>query len=260
MEQLNQGLYSNGLNAMQRCYRLIAPVVYQTYGDTPDPRVLQRLWEEWSAIDRVYAFPDIVFLYDTICWLKEGGCSYCMGGCSGSSFVLYLLRISSGNPLPTANDIPWQPLWGLGERMATSMIVHVPVSIQNELIQYLQDRNTPHLVHPDSVPGQTELDVSNVSFRFDLESRNAPNNCFHYSDNPAPDHVIYREDVYSHFLSLGFSEKDAWTEMELVRKGRGLSIAAMEQCPDWMVEQYKSISYLPSKAAAVEWAFYKQSV
>lgn len=127
--------------------------LHSQYGVSPDPAIETRVNEEWHVMERTNTVLDIAALYELSLWMKKSGEPYWLRGCAGSSFVLYLLGITSGNPLPShfhcpechkiswmpyysdgfdlpdeaycANDnasltgdghcIPWQTLWGYGD-------------------------------------------------------------------------------------------------------------------------------------------------
>ena len=128
-------------------------MLYQKYGGTPDEQITLRLREEWLAMEQSGTALDVAALYELAIWLKENDHPYWIRGCAGSSFILYLLGITSGNPLPPhyrcpvcgavqwmpgyrdgfdlpkekycakenakmepdGHDIPWQTLWGYGD-------------------------------------------------------------------------------------------------------------------------------------------------
>ena len=131
----------------------IEQLLHQKYGSTPDEQITLRLREEWLAMEQSGTVLDVAALYELVLWLKENDHPYWIRGCAGSSFILYLLGITSGDPLPPhyrcpvcgavqwmpgyqdgfdlpkekycanenakmeadGHDIPWQTLWGYGD-------------------------------------------------------------------------------------------------------------------------------------------------
>lgn len=123
------------------------------YGNNPDPLILERICEEWNAMERTGTLLDMATLYEISLWLKENGHPYYAQHATGSSLIGYLLGISSANPLPPhfycpkckkvqwnfdiadgydlpknhicsedsatllvdGHNIPWQMLWGYGD-------------------------------------------------------------------------------------------------------------------------------------------------
>ncbi len=79
-------------------------------------------------------------------------------------------------------------------------------------------------------------------------------------DYTLSDLIAYRDDVFSYLLAHGFPEKDAWSGMDRVRTGRGLSVVTseMERARDkWVLNRCKKVSYLFPKAHAVEYLLYR---
>lgn len=72
----------------------------EKYGKNPDPLIKQRLEEEWNAVKVSNMIFDIAALYEIVLWLRQNNYPYWLRGTAGSSFLLYLLGITKGNPLP----------------------------------------------------------------------------------------------------------------------------------------------------------------
>jgi len=95
---------------------LIDDALCKRYGKDIDRVIVQRVEEEWSAIEQKDVIIEISILYELVMWLKEKNYPYQMRYAAGSSFILYLLGITRGNPLPphshcpTCHDIQWKPL------------------------------------------------------------------------------------------------------------------------------------------------------
>lgn len=81
-------------------HSLVREAIYAKYGEAPDELITNRFKEEWHAVERFGCILDIAAMYEIVQWLKENRCPYFMSGNNGSSFILYMLGMSSGNPLP----------------------------------------------------------------------------------------------------------------------------------------------------------------
>ena len=73
--------------------------LYGKYGLTPDYEMIKRVKEEWEAMKNSDSILDIAMLNEFVLWLKKERIPYWMSGTAGSSFILYLLGITRGNPL-----------------------------------------------------------------------------------------------------------------------------------------------------------------
>ena len=73
----------------------------EKYGENPDSLITQRFEEEWNAVKLSDMIFDIAALYEIALWLKQNNYPYWLRGTAGSSFLLYLLGITQGNPLPS---------------------------------------------------------------------------------------------------------------------------------------------------------------
>lgn len=144
----------------------VAKAVKAHYGSTPDAAIVRRVREEWSAMEASGDIEDVAALYELTLWLRERREPYWMRGTIGSSLILYLLGITSGNPLPPhyycphchsviwqtdrvdgfdlppdrtcekdgallcgdGHNIPWQTHWGYGKEPAYEFDVPEPLA------------------------------------------------------------------------------------------------------------------------------------
>lgn len=89
----------------------------QKYGEKPDCSIQRRVNAEWTAMEQSGVTLDVAALYELTIWLKKNQSPYWMRGHSGSSFILYLLEITTGNPLPAhlccpkCKSVRWEPLY-----------------------------------------------------------------------------------------------------------------------------------------------------
>lgn len=79
--------------------QIIDTALVQKYGKNPDELIVKRISEEWAAMERTGVILDVAALYELVVWLKKNGHPYWLRGCAGSSFILYLLDITTGNLL-----------------------------------------------------------------------------------------------------------------------------------------------------------------
>lgn len=113
----------SGLSALEvegKLRQIIDTALVQKYGDTPDEVIAKRITEEWAAMERTNVIHDVAALYELAVWLKKNRHPYWLRGCAGSSFILYLLGITTGNPLPShyycpiCKSVQWQSLYADG--------------------------------------------------------------------------------------------------------------------------------------------------
>jgi len=113
----------SGLSALEaegKLRQIIDTALVQKYGENPDDLIVKRVTEEWAAMERTEVIADIATLYELAAWLKDNRYPYWMRSCSGSSFILYLLGITTGNPLPPhyycpkCKEIRWQTTYADG--------------------------------------------------------------------------------------------------------------------------------------------------
>lgn len=95
--------------------KTVAKELCARYGSSPDRAIVRRVQEEWAAMEASREIEDVAALYELTLWLKERQEPYRMCGTTGSSFILYLLGITAGNPLPSHSYCPkcrsvtWEP-------------------------------------------------------------------------------------------------------------------------------------------------------
>lgn len=173
-EYLFAGMKSTEIERILRAS--IEEMLHQKYGSTPDEQIALRFCEEWSAMQRSNTILDVAALYELVAWLKKNDHPYRMRGCAGSSFILYLLGITSGNPLrshyhcpachcvqwepecrdgfdlpkekycekdhakmdPDGHNIPWQTLWGYDDHVPL-FDLDIPSDLQNDVIAILDN-------------------------------------------------------------------------------------------------------------------------
>lgn len=169
----------SGLSAFEvecKLRQIIENALYQKYGDKPDELIKKRIIDEWAAMERSDTVLDVAALYELVIWLKKNNHPYWMRGCTGSSFILYLLGITFGNPLPPhyhcpvchsvqwetdyldgfdlskkktceqdkatlipdGHNVPWQTLWGYGEHVPEFDIV-LPKNLRDDFLVILKN-------------------------------------------------------------------------------------------------------------------------
>lgn len=82
-------------------YADIEAALQQRYGPSVDETIRERVrleWETWSPGSPERA--DLADLHLLVRWLKKNKEPYWFHGSAGANFILYLLGITSGNPLP----------------------------------------------------------------------------------------------------------------------------------------------------------------
>ena len=228
MEYLFAGFSKEDIEKELR--RILDDAVAEKYGNMPDESISKRINKEWHAIERSEFILDVAAMYEIVQWLKEHRYPYWMRGCTGSSFILYMLGITTGNPLPPhlycpecksvefflnyrdgfdiiteqdgtcgnriadGHNIPWQTLWGYGDHQAV-----LDADLPKELYEEFQELLVDHwLVEFDSknVPNNPHegkvncLKLSNISLMFVLNS----------------------EEISSSFYDKEFTAKD-WVNM-----------------------------------------------
>ena len=190
----------NGLTAHKvKCNlrQIVDAALFQKYGDMPDELIVKRIEEEWAAMERTNVIHDVAALYELAVWLKNNRYPYWMRSRSGSSFILYLLGITTGNPLPPhyycpkcksvqwrtsytdgldlpqdvscpnddtplmsdGHNIPWQTLFGYGE-----FCPMFDMDLPSDLYEIVQTKWTSHWVkniNPSNVPTNPYEDKQN---------------------------------------------------------------------------------------------------
>ena len=109
----------SGLSALEvndKLQQIINTALIQKYGEKPNESIVKRITEEWAAMERANIIHDVAAIYELAAWLKKNGHPYWLRGYAGSIFILYLLGITTGNPLPShyycpiCKSVQWQPL------------------------------------------------------------------------------------------------------------------------------------------------------
>lgn len=96
-------------------WQRIEKALCDRYGRAPDAAVDRRMREEWAAMERCKDIETVAALYEFAQWLKREQAPYWTAGTAGSSLILYLLGVTSGNPLPPhymcpcCRHILWRP-------------------------------------------------------------------------------------------------------------------------------------------------------
>ena len=190
--------------------RILDAKVSEKYGDIPDEIIRARIDQEWHAIERSDMIADVAAMYEIVQWLRHNHYPYWMRGAAGSSLILYLLGITSGNPLPphlycsdsksveflpdyrdgfdirteqTGNcskhagdghNIPWQTLWGYGDYQAT-----LDIDLPKELYECFKTLLKEHwltALDSENIPNnpyEGKIDcikLSQLSFMFVLDT------------------------------------------------------------------------------------------
>ncbi|MDO4562668.1 MAG: DnaB-like helicase C-terminal domain-containing protein [Clostridia bacterium] len=84
----------------------VQSAVSDQYGNTPDSEITERVRQEWNAMERSNSVLDVAALFELTLWLKENNIPYMVRGCGGSSFILFLLGVTFGNPMPPHYHCP----------------------------------------------------------------------------------------------------------------------------------------------------------
>lgn len=163
------------------------------YGTNPDSRISERVHQELIAMEQSETILDVAALYELSIWLKENNIPYWMRGCAGSSFILYLLGVTCGNPLPPhyhcprcqkihwvtgcldgfdlpqgklcekdgtplitdGHNIPWQSLWGYGDYCPSFDIV-----LPDYLCDGLTEAFDHHWLHRHKVFSENKASIN----------------------------------------------------------------------------------------------------
>lgn len=240
--------------------------VRNKYGDNPDEIIVKRIDDEWEAMTRNRVFPDISAFLELTGWLNENGHPYCMRSVSGSSFILYLLGITAGNPLPPhrycpkcrkvhwepefidgfdiplnrycetdgfllqpdGHDIPWQTVWGYDGFQPL-----LTIDLSPALLEPVHNEIIPYLAGKYDLGEYINNPHEDDTGRIELGNLGVSFTLGEDSDIPvtgnrASDTIVFRDDIFSYLIKHGFSEYDAWFGMTRVRKGRGLPTVTEE--------------------------------
>ena len=156
---------------------LIENALQNKSGSADDTLIQKRIHEEWDAMEHHNMISAVAALYDLTMWLKSKLYPYRMKYAAGSSLILYLLGITSGNPLPHnlgGFDIPWQIQWGYG-RFYTTLHMALPAAHYQEILEAIPIiLNKQFLIengYQTQINGQEtkELHMSTVILRFELD-------------------------------------------------------------------------------------------
>ena len=187
MTEIYQGLNQSQIESV--LFGFIENALTEKYGPEPRELIVQRVSEEWHAIERTNTALDIAALQELTTWLRKNNYPFLMRGLAGSSLILFLLGITSGNPLPPhsycpvcktvwfeqaykdgldvpqgglcvddqistlsdGHDIPWQTLWGFGDFCPV-----FEISLPSEIYPIVSDNIEKHWLN---------------SFKYDFEFR-----------------------------------------------------------------------------------------
>ena len=174
----------NGMTADEIAASLresISKALLMRYGPAPDAAIVKRVRDEWAAMENCRDILDVAVVYELTTWLKEQREPYWMNGTAGSSFILYLLGVTLGNPLPPhyycpqchqviwqtdhvdgfdlppdrfcqndytflcgdGHNIPWQTHWGYGKKPYYDILV--TESLTEEMWTFLQSHSLSEL-------------------------------------------------------------------------------------------------------------------
>lgn len=174
----------NGMTADEIAASLgesVSEALLMRYGSAPNAEIIKRVRDEWAAMENCGDILDVAAVYELTAWLKAQRKPYWMNGTAGSSFILYLLGVILGNPLPPhyycpqchqvtwqtshadgfdlppnqscpndntflcgdGHNIPWQTHWGYGKK--PSYDIHVTESLTEEMWTFLQSHWLPEL-------------------------------------------------------------------------------------------------------------------
>lgn len=78
----------------------IEAALYEKYGRKADKAIVERVHQEWNAIETNNNVLDVAILHELCNWMRQAGYAYWLNGNTGSSFILYLLGVAAVNPLP----------------------------------------------------------------------------------------------------------------------------------------------------------------
>lgn len=95
----------------------IYTALHRKYGKNPDPIILKRMRQEWTALLESSNAVDLAAVYELARWLKRNQHPYKISGDATSGFIPYLLGITNVNPLPPhlhclkCHCTIWQPAY-----------------------------------------------------------------------------------------------------------------------------------------------------
>ena len=229
----------------------------EKYGKIPDPIILKRMRQEWTALLEIDAVPELAAVYELTLWLKKNNHPYWIGGNAPSGFVPYLLGITRVNPLPTelgGQNLVWQEYASYGRE--PSYVFHLSADSQSQITAWLDTHWLKKFIGnrwADAQPYEDHLVRGNMHFLFDLDDE--PNQAV--EDIPS----LCREDIFFYLKKHGFVDKDAFRGMSSVRKGRGFPVITdeMQMADDNLIlKECENAQWLPSRAVLFEkMIFYK---
>lgn len=237
----------------------IYAALYHKYGEKPDPVILKRMRQEWTALMEIDAVSELAAVYELTLWLRNNGHPYWIGGCAPSGFIPYLLGISRVNPLPPelgGHHLVWQEYASYGRE--PSYVFHLAADLQPQITAWLENHWLKKFKGNQwtaAQPYEDHLVRGNMHFLFKLDTK----------QNQAVEEIpsLCREDIYFYLKKHGFADKDAFRGMCSVRKGRGFPVItdemrAAEDC--WILEECKNVKWLNSRANLLERMIYKKHV
>lgn len=193
---------------------LIENALQNKIGNADDTQIQKRIHEEWGAMERYNMISAVAALYDLTTWLKSKSYPYRMKYAAGSSLILYLLGITSGNPLPpdfNGFDIPWQILWGYGNSYAT-LKISLPAThyqeVQETIHVILNKRFLSGNQCQTKISGQgiREIDMSDIVLCFELkDSTVAPE---FYEQRITPSDYMAFIGNWEHYISYEFMQRN----------------------------------------------------
>lgn len=241
----------------------IKSVFNYRFGNQPEKELSDRLrWELggilWEA--PIESTLELLAVYQLTRWLKRNNYPYWCGNPTASSFVLYLLKITSVNPLPPGlaqdgHNFVWREFCGGG--LVPCYVVHLPKLLMPEIIAYFEGHWLKDFLGDGwktTSPGRNDHFVlGNMNFYFDIGKPPA--------ELPNPS-VFCREDVYVYLRKHFPIEKDAFRGMNQVQKGRGFPVITEEMRTgkdSWILDYCKNVKWLPSRANLLSERFFWES-
>lgn len=218
------------------------------FGDRPSKELRDRLRQEWAGILEVDGAPELAAVYELTRWLKGHDYPFWCGNPTTSSFIPYLLGITSVNPLPPdmaedGHNLVWREFCGGG--LSPRYVFHLSKRLMPEIAAYLEGHWLERFIGGDWLAGQSNqrdfIAHGNMNFNFDIDEQATA-----IPELPK----LCREDVYFYLKKHGFTDKDAFRGMNRVRKGRGFPVITeeMQTAEDnWILDNCENVKWLPSK-------------
>ena len=79
-------------------FSIVENALYHKFGKNPDEKILKRMIEEWNSLS--VSYEKIAVLYEITKMLREHNVPFYLSSVGKFRFILYLLDIIKGNPLP----------------------------------------------------------------------------------------------------------------------------------------------------------------